>query len=767
MPDYTFETLSSAAFEDVSRDLLQAEWGVSLESFMSGRDGGVDMRYAKSEDGTTIVQCKQYARSGYSKLKSALENEIPKVKKLDPKRYVVATSVGMTPPRKDEIAGLFAATEPHDVYGREDFNNLLGQFPEVEKRHPVLWLASTAVLEEVLERTVHAGLHTAKALAEREIQRVLQVFAPNRSLPLAQALLEEHHTCVIAGEPGIGKTTLASVLITDHLLDGYELIVAHGDIQDALPFLDPERKQILYYDDFLGRTSAHPSLEKNEDQTIVAIARLARESPTTRFLLTTREYILQQAKQAYERIAHSDLTTFTVELAHYTRPIRARILYNHLHAAGLTQPYLDAVVRDKGYLRIVDHPNYNPRVIERMTTDLRAPQPEPDEYLDAFVGLLDDPDVIWRHAYEHDFSDAHRHLLLVFATLPDTVDLDDLEKAFWAFHTLRSERHNAPTSTLDFQNALRVLDGDLLHTARQKYRPDRREVSARSPAVQDFLHRHLLGHSADVADLAEAVMFYEQAVVLQGSYSPPLETIARALAERLGAPPLRRPGVLRQHGPIHRRGSVDVVRRGVQALEAAKRQGDLESYGDLTERVVDAVLGAPPSNVDSDAAARLPHLLSEPPLVEYRTDDLLRRIALVLSRNVDSLDRVETFRHFRDRFPGTVAEEVEESVRDDFAYYVEAEVRNIEDNASGTDPDEIKDYMDRLKHVMFMEGWSFEEDWLEVLDQAKGEAQYEWDKVEDFWSEHGGGVAPSQSQEQESSAEIDALFESLAHSQEV
>ncbi len=46
MPDYDFHQLSSYDLEILTRDLLQAHWGVTIESFKIGKDGGIDLRYA-------------------------------------------------------------------------------------------------------------------------------------------------------------------------------------------------------------------------------------------------------------------------------------------------------------------------------------------------------------------------------------------------------------------------------------------------------------------------------------------------------------------------------------------------------------------------------------------------------------------------------------------------------------------------------------------------------------------------------------------------
>jgi hypothetical protein len=94
MSRYDFKSLSSQDFEELTRDLLQAEWNVPLESFRTGRDRGIDLRYARVDLGTTIVQCKHFVGSGLRKLISHLRStEKPKIQALCPNRYVLVTSV--------------------------------------------------------------------------------------------------------------------------------------------------------------------------------------------------------------------------------------------------------------------------------------------------------------------------------------------------------------------------------------------------------------------------------------------------------------------------------------------------------------------------------------------------------------------------------------------------------------------------------------------------------------------------------------------------
>src|SRR5271165_2146290 len=149
MSRYDFSTLSSQDFEELSRDLLQAEWNVALEAFKAGRDSGIDLRYTPTDGGKTIIQCKHYVGSGFNKLlKHLRECERPKIEVLRPSRYVVVTSVGLTPGNKDEIA---CALHPFvvnvsDIIGAEDLEGLLSRHPAVERANFKLWLTSTSVI---------------------------------------------------------------------------------------------------------------------------------------------------------------------------------------------------------------------------------------------------------------------------------------------------------------------------------------------------------------------------------------------------------------------------------------------------------------------------------------------------------------------------------------------------------------------------------------------------------------------------------------------
>jgi hypothetical protein len=513
MADYDFRSLSPHDFELLCRDLLQRLLGVRLESFTTGRDSGIDFQYRTNTD-RLIVQCKHYADSGFEALCRVLaDKERRKLKELKPTRYLLATSVGMTPLRKEKLLEILApyCLASEDIVGKDDVNNLLSAYADIERKHFKLWLTSAAVLERVL----YSGIFSDSDSHLERIRVRLLRYVPNPSFDRAQALLEKSHFCIIAGIPGIGKTTLAEVLLAD-LVDRQGFVafrVAH-DLSELRSIKNLKSKQVFYFDDFLGKT-ALDKLQKNEDQRLVELMEEVADNPNWRFILTTREYILNIAKQRYEAFAHPplDFQMCIINLSDYTRPVRAKILYNHIHFSDLPKDYKLALLEERGYEKILSHRNYNPRVIEYMTGRRHASAVAPTLYEREFVDSLNNPARIWDHAFRHQISEPARSMLFVLTTLPDEVSLENLEKAFWKFYAFRQKRFGFSTLAGDWIDALKELDGNFVKTGR--IGADL-VVSFHNPSVRDFMEKFLESSDSDVVDLFRAAFFYEQYTSLWG-----------------------------------------------------------------------------------------------------------------------------------------------------------------------------------------------------------------------------------------------------------
>ena len=122
------------------------------------------------------------------------------------------------------------------------------------------------------------------------------------------------------------------------------------------------------------------------------------------------------------------------------------------------------------YLKIIDHHNYNPRIIDLMTQYSRLQHTLPHDYFKSFMSNLDNPLEVWRHAFEEQLSDGSRNVLVVMTSMPGQVFLEDLQEAFLSYHLKQAKEYQFRTSPNDFLHALKELEGNFIVTEKSKDR---------------------------------------------------------------------------------------------------------------------------------------------------------------------------------------------------------------------------------------------------------------------------------------------------------
>ena len=513
MPNYDFRNLLSAfEFECFSRDLLNAHENLDLSNFAEGPDKGIDLRCSSNKGNTVIVQAKRLKNA--SSLIDNLKKELPKVQKLTPQRYIITTTVDLSAERKDEILNLFAPyiLSEHDIWAKQDLNKYLALHTDVELKYYKLWLASTNVLNSILNKNIVNWTDFEK----EEIKETVRTYVMNDSFDDALSKLINNNYVVISGEPGIGKTTLARMLVMTLLSDKTtagdtnnfeEFYYTSSNIDDFTNVFQTGKRQVFFYDDFMGRITLEEG-EKNFDSRLVKFIKACQREKDKLLILTTREYILQQGLARYGRFNEGkgiEMSKCIVDMGKYTRFVRAQILYNHLVAKELPQEYINAILDDQNYLKLIDHPNFSPRIIETFLNNGTHEQCKPEEYFCKIKGYFDHPDSVWLDAFKR-FSSIQKEALLVLATMGTPIMFELWEEAYRYFFG-RVHRESNYLGDEDWNNAVKVLQNNFIRLGKSR---DKYYVEFHNPGVNDVLTRYISDNESVRYLLLENACFIEQ-----------------------------------------------------------------------------------------------------------------------------------------------------------------------------------------------------------------------------------------------------------------
>lgn len=431
MPGYDFRNLNDKEFEILVNDLLSQREGTVVDRFKAGKDSGVDGRFFTINGTEVIIQSKHWIKSGITALIKRLEtHELPKIKKLDPSRYILATSLELSNANKKKIKTALAPyiISDHDILGQENLNDMLSDNREIEEKHYKLWLSSSNVLRIILNSAL-----TGRSEAKREeiIESAkLYVLTDNHARALEK--LKETHTVVITGEAGIGKTSLADQLAHYYIAQGFELCVIEDEISEAEANFTKETKQVFYFDDFLGRNYLTALQDRKDSRVLNFIERVRRDN-SKRFILTSRTTILKQVKTFSDlfEIRQINKKEYEITIQSLSTLDKAKILYNHIWFGELNEEYIDELYSQKRYVKIVKHRNYNPRLISFITDSSRISNVPSKDYWKYIQATLNNPKGIWADVYDNQLDDGMRLAVCLVVFNGDDIKEEDLQEAFF------------------------------------------------------------------------------------------------------------------------------------------------------------------------------------------------------------------------------------------------------------------------------------------------------------------------------------------------
>lgn len=525
---YDFSILSPKEFEFLCRDLIQRKISEGIKasflfnSFSEGSDGGIDAIY-KDKDQYVVLQCKRYKvfDSLYAHLR---RSELPKVKKLNPKRYILAVSLDLSQRQIDKLYDLF---EPYiqdigDICGAAMLNNLLTCYSDIELNYPSLFLNNMLMLDRLLNADV---LNDSDAKIN-EFRRVARFYVQSDAFGKALSVLKKSHYVIISGEAGVGKSTMAGMLSLYYADKGYEFIFVRRDIRDGRRLLKKGKKQLFLFDDFLGSTTFH-HFDRNEDRDLFDFIRDINKSPDKLLLITTREYVFRQAEIRYPELRDLEYAKCVIEQKEFTKSFKINILYNYLYYSRVEWRHIQPFLWDKNYEWIIHNRNFTPRLINDYIEKFYDLESYDNGFFYGLKKYVDDPYEYWERVFLK-LSESAQMLLLIL-TITEEPAIEDV--IFGTFKKLGSYRQLFKNGyeTDTFKMALGELTGSFIAI---RYNPDidRKEGSISSldmslifmpysnaafigfqnPSIKDFSVKYLSKRMDLVEYLIQSVVAFNQ-----------------------------------------------------------------------------------------------------------------------------------------------------------------------------------------------------------------------------------------------------------------
>lgn len=407
MTSVNLASIDEREFEMLCDDLVGQKLSVEVKRGKRGPDGGID-GFFTWKGGFGVVQAKHYQGTGFAGLLGKLKNaELKRAQALEASRYILMTSCGLTPDNRIAIKELFGELIAlEDIYSGDDICAALSVPSNnwIYKKHYKLWLGDV----QALEQFCGDGNYSKSLALLEEIKEDLSGAVQTEYYERALSKLKQDGIIIIGGQAGTGKTMLAKQLVQDLVFNqGYQLVASDFDIGIFERELsrNPDRKLVFYLDDFLG-SNILDALKDNRDARIVSFMRRIRtDDGRFKLIMTSRTYIVNDAKNQSVKFCDSKIADHVFELsgAGLGRIDRAIILHSHLVRGSVSDGYKNYIYENENYFKIVDHRNYNPRLISYCFDLSKSDLAEVNErtVMAHVLGLLDNPEQILRDCFLH------------------------------------------------------------------------------------------------------------------------------------------------------------------------------------------------------------------------------------------------------------------------------------------------------------------------------------------------------------------------------
>ena len=512
--NYSFDELGATEFELLVRDLLNSEYRlikkydhgidnhesiIQFNSFKQGKDQGIDLYYEykpKEENYPVykvVVQVKRSTKD-FKNLKSALTrkingvSEIDKVVKLQPDKYILATSVPLSLKNKETVKDLFNPyiLTVEDVYGRDDLNRMLVTYPEIEKRYVTLYFSNYLVLERLLNNNIYVRSNYTIA----NIQDSLRKYVQTDSFQDAIELIGRRNVLIIKGMPGIGKTTLAEMLVLYLSRQYQNIYVLHSLKDDYEALIESNEAALFFFDDFLGANYNEVSGLDYDNSRLYHLFRRLRSKRNKKLIVTTRTIVLNKAVQSSEQLSRITGKTiqYEVNLKSFTTDQKIDIVTKHCRYYELNPE----MINSNELLEIVQHENFSPRIIDHYFDRGAQDLLDWSEIFDKILKGFDNPTEIWEYSYKNQISPTDKMFLAALFLYGDGASTKEMSDMYQSRIIIEKNHNNYTETFTEYRDSFKSLDGAFVVLRNetsfiQDMQFDHEGIYFINPSVKDFL----------------------------------------------------------------------------------------------------------------------------------------------------------------------------------------------------------------------------------------------------------------------------------------
>lgn len=455
-----YSNLNDVEFEYLCQDIMSNKLGIRLYRFAAGRDGGIDLT-DNAVKKNIIVQVKHYVKTNISGLISSLKKEIPKVNELKPNQYYICCSKELSAEKIKEIYEMFSdyMESSVNIITLNEIEDFLTNIENVDilRKHYKLWLSSTNILQEIYTNDILIDCEVLLSNIDSDKNLFVQTAAYDRALEC----LSKSKTLFITGDPGVGKTITSKMLVLYYAANGYKVrYTTDGtDLSSLKKSLTQNRetREIILLDDCFGQ--AYFNMKETQGNELLALIKHVNLSKNKHLILNSRITIYREAATRTPELVRSfenkEYRVHIIDMTAMSNIEKAKILYNHLYFNNIKVEYFASVKQNRNYRIIVDHPNYNPRIIEFVSNPLRYSDVSPSSYFDFILEHLNNPGKVWDDEYERKLSKVDRILLTTLYSLTDTTASLELVKQ--CFNARIQNLSDVDRTVNQFRNSLSRL----------------------------------------------------------------------------------------------------------------------------------------------------------------------------------------------------------------------------------------------------------------------------------------------------------------------